>query len=338
MAPAIAVCQSPSQSLFLISGFDRSEFSISMPTHLYRVDDGAGLEAVLVLSAESPGEILPNYEERTVAIRSLGYGIAPHIGSLLHFDDPLSVERVSEDGPEAIDRQGCKPAFAEGQFGVGPVWSDAFQVFLSNGKLILPPTESASKSLCSLGLPAPTGLTVGPETLIYFQAHTPALSVLASNDERQPDAEGLGSRLFHVYSASNPGWKTVRVPGSVSFCRAFGSWAAFVVAEGPSTKSQGEGEAEGYRDINAILDHTGRYFPGTLFLYDSATDQSYKVNTGRRDSEPLLIAGSTLYFRVDASLYRTELQGSSVLNLADAKLVLTDPRIANVHWAFLSLK
>jgi hypothetical protein len=344
VAPAIAVCQSPPQSLYLIGGFERSEFSISMPTTLYRIENGSGLETISVLSAGSPAEILPNYEEKTVAVRPLGHGPASYTDSFVHFDGHISIEKIPESGPEAIAAQGCKPAFAEGQFGVGPVWSDAFQVFINSGKLTLPPSDSASGILCSLALSAPAGLTIGPETLVSLQIHTPALTVLASNDERRPNPEGLGSRLFHIFSTANPRWKTISVPGSVSFCRAFGSWAACVVAEGPSIKAPGEGPQEQYykdinpelgRSIDAILDHTGLYFPGMLFLYDAATDQSYNVDTGRRDSEPLLISGNTLYFRVDNSVYRVELQGTAVLHLTDGKSVVNDPRVANMHWAFL---
>jgi hypothetical protein len=313
-----------------------------MPTTLYRIENGGKLETVSALSSASPAEILPDYEEKTVAVRPLGHGPATYTDSFVHFDGYISIEKIPESGSEAIAAQGCKPAFAEGQFGVGPVWSDAFQVFVSNGRLTLAPTGSGSGNLCSLALSAPAGLTIGPETLVSLQIHTPALSVLASNDERRPNPEGLGSRLFHIYSTTNPRWKTISVPGSVSFCRAFGSWAACVVAEGPSAKVPGEGPQEQYKDINpelgksinAILDHTGLYFPGMLFLYDAATDQSYKVDTGRRDSEPLLITGNTLYFRVENSVYRVDLQGTAVLHSADAKPVLTDPRIANVHWAF----
>ena len=147
-----------------------------------------------------------------------------------------------------------------------------------------------------------------------------------------------------MYSEASKEWKSVRLPGSVTFCRAFGEWAAFVMAEGSTAERRKEAAGKTHEDVNpelgasidAILDHTGRYFPGALDLYNASTARSYVLTTGVRDSEPLLIAGDILYFRVNDGLYRADLGALSSMDMSDATPVVSDPRILNVHWAFLS--
>lgn len=75
----------------------------------------------------------------------------------------------------------------------------------------------------------------------------------------------------------------------------------------------------------------GVYLPGELFVYDSRSGQSYTLDAGQADSEPLVVEGDTLYCRVHNSLYTVTIRAGS---LQSPTLIATDPVLSEAHWAF----
>ena len=72
-------------------------------------------------------------------------------------------------------------------------------------------------------------------------------------------------------------------------------------------------------------------FPGRLHVFDSRTGHSFTLTTNQGDSEILLIADGTVYYRVSDRIYRARL---SATGFGPSQLVAQDPVIGDAHWAF----
>ena len=250
--------------------------------------------------------------------------------------ETVAFSNVSEEAV-SLNPERCLMV-GQGSFGVAVVWSDAIRVRLVSGNLSVMPSIS-KQTMCHPNLQSPKGLEQADAGDLFLDVDTKKLSVVSSTGQRSLYSGVIGYQLVHVLYKPTGTWHDVHVPGYVSWPRGFGNWVAYVVATRGSTGESATsplGPETKTDQTNAEFDESGADFPGKLFLYNAALDRSFTVTTGRRDTEPLLIDDNTLYFRVDSSVYRTELGGSAALNLADAKLVATDPRISNIHWAFLS--
>jgi hypothetical protein len=88
----------------------------------------------------------------------------------------------------------------------------------------------------------------------------------------------------------------------------------------------------GYSVEELFQDYGERYFPGVLFLYDSLSGRSFRIETGQGDSEVLWIDDNKIYYRVSNSLYQATIASDSI---AETKLLMTDDALAQVHWAFM---
>lgn len=154
---------------------------------------------------------------------------------------------------------------------------------------------------------------------------------MSSSDQQFPDPTGLGYRIDYVYYRASRAWQTVRVPGSHSWARGTGSWLAYVVAE-PFHGMQSPGKEERRRSELTQGHSVDEIFLDTLFLYNSATGKSYQLDTGQGDSEPLLVSGDKLYYRVNDSIYMATIGAGAFHN---STLVATDSVLSQAHWAFM---
>jgi hypothetical protein len=75
----------------------------------------------------------------------------------------------------------------------------------------------------------------------------------------------------------------------------------------------------------------GDVFPGRLHVLDSRTGMVFTLTTNQADSEILLIAGGTMYYRVSNRLYSVPVL---TRGLGRSRLLATDPLIGDAHWAF----
>ena len=85
--------------------------------------------------------------------------------------------------------------------------------------------------------------------------------------------------------------------------------------------------------IDNVWDDARAYYPGELWIYDIATEKGFQISTGDADSEVLLIANDTVYYRVSDSIFSAAISGAG---LGKPVLVAKDNKIVQVHWAFLS--
>lgn len=226
-----------------------------------------------------------------------------------------------------------------GSFGVGVVWSDGIQIRANSDKLSSMPAF-ARDIPCSLDFDLPPQQSPVASATQFLDVNTNEVAVVSSSNEVFSRSDSLGNQLDYIYYKPTQAWQTVNVPGSVSWPRGIGGWIAYVVADKSGDHKNPSNNAEiraGEDKATAIeLNESGAYFPGILFLFNAATGRQYVINTGARDSEPLFISGTTAYFRVGASVYSAELGRKESIDLAASRLLITDPRLAQVHWAFMS--
>lgn len=335
------VAQSGQNSLFLLSGFPLSAYPISMPTQLYQVVNDSTLALIDTLSETSPTSIQMNFDDGLIRITSEVNGVPSQ--EIVSFEGGRSSGQFAFPGgqPDQV-RNGCQPVSSSGASGVAIEWSSNVTVHVQTDKLVLPRSLSSRANLCSLDLSLPSDMHPSKQSIMFLQADNKDVAVLESNDEIKLIPNNIGFRLAHILNKSLGVWHTIQVPGSVSWCRAFGNWVTYVVVGGSNNGErakalQATNEKEGFT-ADELLDESGRIFPGKLYLYDSATGRSFTINTGQRDSEPILVSGDTLYFRVNSSIYKKDLGESATIDISDCHLILSDERIVNVHWAFWGQK
>lgn len=202
----------------------------------------------------------------------------------------------------------------------------------------------------NLGIPAPPHLS--PPLAKYED-----LLLSVNNDEmavisrigKTKGLYGAADNLF-VFSKDSSTWKQVSIPAGSSLIRGFRNWIAGTAAEldeqhlrqSPGREKRMAGKMHpgtGHRmpeevSVEEIFSHLGEtYFPGELFLYNAKTGKSYTISTGQGDSEVVLVTDNAVYYRVNDALYRVAVNSDS---LGKPELLVKDPVIFQVHWAFLT--
>jgi hypothetical protein len=197
-----------------------------------------------------------------------------------------------------------------GTSGANQTWSDAVQVRVQpDGKVV---AVVGLNTIVGVDVLAPVELRTQNNSLTFLNANSSYLAMLTDSAYVLPKPEGLGTRIDFIYNRDQKSWSKITVPGSGSWARASGTWLLYVVAE---------------------LAQSGPYLPGKLFGYDSATGQSFLLDTGQRDSEALIVHGNTLIFRVNNSLYEAPIGTESASGL---KPLASDAVLGHAHWAFFS--
>jgi hypothetical protein len=184
-----------------------------------------------------------------------------------------------------------------------------------------------------------------PPQLTSIQDRTYTLSInnnkIAVLDPWESDPGNI-----YVMNKASGVWRTVSVPPNHRL-RAFGEWVAGIVGE-RNQNSLRESPGKEFRqkekqsvttDDGRRIDITvenmfegGNYYPGVLFAYNSKTERSYEIKTGQGDSEIILATNSTVYYRVNDTIFRAPLEG---LSLGKAVQIAKGPQIIQVHWAFI---
>ena len=236
--------------------------------------------------------------------------------------------------------QDYRNARVAGTFGVGQTWSDTVELRMHDGGLLAPRLPQAASG-DDLAFKLPAGFTPPSDAIVFLQVDNNDLAVVSSSHEQSPNDSGVGFRIDRVYVKAAHSWQTVKVPGAASWARGLGSWLAYVVAEpfhgveSPGKQTRLTSMLAGGHSVDETFQDADAYFPGTLFLYNTASASSVKIETGQGDSEPLWISGDTVYYRVNQSLYRATIAGNSV---KDAAVIASGEAIGQVHWAFLGAK
>jgi len=165
----------------------------------------------------------------------------------------------------------------------------------------------------------------------------------------------IGYHNVELYNSEKNQWKTQTFPGRYrGGKRVFGEWlsgyAAYSHQYGYIQKIEKFGAIPGLKYRleqsiygNTIFDQRAKelqLFPeGILYLYNMKTFKYIEwdaLENGEHqgDSEILLVQDDTVYYRINDKIY-----SAAILNgekLGEATLLVEDPRVPDVHWAFLS--
>ena len=158
------------------------------------------------------------------------------------------------------------------------------------------------------------------------------------NAENVPIEPGI----MYVFNKRMQIWQRLRIPGAVPWVRSFGTCIAGIAAE-PDREGMRESPGRLQRIVTPLkngarqdltVDHvfqsSGTYFPGELFLYNSETGRMYNIHTRQGDSEVLLVANDTLFYRVNDSIFRVR---TGVTERGEQTRIVTDQPVAGNHWA-----
>jgi len=132
------------------------------------------------------------------------------------------------------------------------------------------------------------------------------------------DRNGLTQREVLIYHRATNVWKSIMVGGAETALRVTNGWLTGVIADP---------DPETNRDIH-------RGFPSILrdevVLINPWDDHAITVRLGK-GCEILWVEDETVYYRVGTDLYKARIGKD---DFVDRELLLSDPRIEFVHWAF----
>lgn len=235
-----------------------------------------------------------------------------------------------------------------GDFGLADLGdSDARRVRIRQGRVFLDARFSID-----LGITAPEVQTQ-PSDDWWLMAHSDLLTVMRRARDPAGSPEGDGPSPLHVFTKRTGRWTTFRVPGTMPVVKAIGSWIMGATASeklGRESPGQSErrrrpptppyrGDGPPPRDLpteRPLTDERfhrgGRYYPGMLFLIDTATGRYYEIRTDQGDSEILLVNESSVYYRVNKRLLVGTIQAGLI---GPPHLLVEDDAVPEVHWAFM---
>jgi len=157
------------------------------------------------------------------------------------------------------------------------------------------------------------------------------------------DRENSALTRTIVYDKIKKAWSTVPLAG-IPNIRAFGSTLAMSesVKRTAEVPTESAGKANLRKGISrngpsiefAIKEEErrGNAYPGRLHIYDVTTGKRSTIVTNEADSEVVLVDKDAVYYRVNDKLYSSPLGNSGLL---PGKLIATDDRIRDAHWAFM---
>jgi hypothetical protein len=171
-----------------------------------------------------------------------------------------------------------------------------------------------------------TGIVAGifpvPDSLIVMKnsyywsvfAQEAAFVALCSTPERS----GLSQREVLIYDRQDVKWHSALVPGDVTVLRPVNGWIiGDVVRSDPRD------------DWNRRVGGPGVITDSSI-LIDPATSKIWVTDLGH-DSEILWVDHDTVYYRSEDALYRAKIGET---DFVDRALLIKDPRITYIHWAF----
>ena len=259
--------------------------------------------------------------------------------------------------PEALSSDVLSYLRSSGTFGTA-LFDDPLRslfLFEENGKIKFQPG--------SLNIPAPPlRKSANPRQDLFPLVANDEAMVMTTPEEQTFSRDAMGSTVFHIFSRANKVWGAITIPGSATTVRAFGNWLAFVESENtqhwattqspglsiydPGVQRRSPGQAG---RLSTMVPGTGKYksesvdgwfeqgfyYPGALVIYNLQTGKEYTILTHQGDSEILLVSGTDVYYRVNTSIFRVDIDGDK---LGNAVKLATDDLIGNSHRAFMTGK
>ena len=222
------------------------------------------------------------------------------------------------------------------------------ELFVKNGKLLF---GSSTVDSADLGVPLPSNAEAFLNSTL--------LGLDVSNDDmfvihcyKRPAKPGEAeTHTFEIYDKKAGAWHSAEL-GAGPSVRGFGPWIATagfkrkraIGAQGdPKAELESPGTALRKRIMNpkareqdrvpldTLFQDVSFQFTGDLQLYNIRSRRRYTIRTGQGDSEILLVDGTTMYYRVNQTLYKVAIGQNG---FGDPVKIISDESIQLAHWAF----
>tara|TARA_R110002073_G_scaffold132007_1_gene278814 strand:- start:347 stop:1204 length:858 start_codon:yes stop_codon:yes gene_type:complete len=156
-----------------------------------------------------------------------------------------------------------------------------------------------------------------------------------------------GTSRYYFYNKLDDNWHIHAFDGNGSWAiRGFGEWVVteevhrIPDTEVPEARAEFHARWRSGVSDNEYLDATSRFLhfevrpTGRLLIYNVFERKEFVIETGEPDSEVLLVENNQVYYRVDDSIYREEIDLRRE-QLTNTTLLVSAPEVRHMHWAFL---
>jgi hypothetical protein len=255
----------------------------------------------------------------------------PNSASLLQWDDYRFVQ-------------------TEGSWSPGDL-NPGIDLYPKNGRLLF----RRNVDTADLGIPSPPNLESSVKDRLVLDISNDDMFVIGRYGPATSPGPGVAeTHTFYIYDKKTAAWHNVKIEGGGVSIRGFGPWVAAARADrkraigvsesDPRAEPVSPGAVFRNRILNpkvrernqtpleTLFQNVPYYFPGELYLYNVRSRQKYTIQTGQGDSEILLVADDTVYYRVNDTLYKARIEQSVV---GSPVKILTDDSVQLAHWAFL---
>jgi hypothetical protein len=161
-----------------------------------------------------------------------------------------------------------------------------------------------------------------PDSIVKMKGSTGWIVVANEPNYRAmlsiPDRNGLSERELLIYRTDGDYWKSFILMGAETALHLVNGWLTGVVAD--SDPNSDYTQHKGYPSV----------LRGIIVMVNPIENIQFAVQLGN-GCEILWIEDGTVYYRVGQELYKARIDND---NIVDQTLILTDPRIDNIHWAF----
>ena len=156
-----------------------------------------------------------------------------------------------------------------------------------------------------------------------------------------------GVPAIRMYRASTKKWEPLEMAGPDPRIRLIGQWLLMITGEDKNGRTEPLGKAEQrqppegrsheerFRRPQTIgrFKHEHAFYPGALIAMDLRTGKTWRVQTNQSDSEPLLVEGNTIYYRINDRILRADLQANG--QVGQPTTLAQSDELRDAHWAFL---
>jgi hypothetical protein len=160
----------------------------------------------------------------------------------------------------------------------------------------------------------------------------------------------LGALKILIYDKRIKEWSNYHFKGDLSSYALFDNWLVGEVINYYSNKSMIKTPGGKYRSrtmrgtgmpMDFLFEEKKIYCPGILFLFNLKTRkyiewQTYQNGEPQGDSEIILVGDDIVYYRMNDEIYKAPILNGE--KLGKAQLLIKDPRVPDIHWAFITGK
>ena len=156
-----------------------------------------------------------------------------------------------------------------------------------------------------------------------------------------------GVPAIRMYRASTKKWEPLEIAGSDPRIRLLGRWLLMITGEEKNGRMEPLGKAEQrqppagrwhderLRRPQTIgrFKHEHAFYPGALIAMDLRTGKTWRIQTNQSDSEPLLVEGNAIYYRINDRILQADLQANG--QVSQPTTLAQSDELRDAHWAFL---